>query len=254
MSTTEQIGEIKIRLPDENSKEFYIFQDLADLFGLEYQSDAVCALRKKLKSIILKPKPSIDYEADNVSIRTTSADIIFETAKIINDLSIQNFKIDNNKKWIELHNNLKSWKRPRPQDWKVGDLFTFKIKTNCFVFGQIIGPFPTCALFDIKSQTDSISENEIKKAKVITILHLLPNRLNDFSWKILRNLDVLASKNSGPWGSDKVSIGHKSATPGYLEEVAKYYWFGEHNWKDEKALKALIIKDKGFLKRIFRKK
>ncbi len=254
MKATEQIGNINIRLPDENSKEFYIFQDLADLFGLEYQSDAVFALKEKLKSIILKPKPRIDYEADNVSIRTSSADTIFEIAKIINDLSIPNLKTGNEKTWIELHKNLRDWKRPKPQNWNVGDLFTFKIKPNCFIFGQIIGKFPTCALFDIKSETESISDNEIKKAKIITILHLMPNRLNDFSWKILRNLDVLASKDSGPWGSDKISIGHKSATPGYLEEVAKYYWFGEHDWKDEKALKALILKEEGFLKRLFRKK
>ena len=134
------------------------------------------------------------------------------------------------------------------------EIYTFKLKDDSFVFGQVVGKYPTCALFDLKSDTDSISDNDLRKAKVITILHLTPNRLNDFSWKVLRNIDVIASKDSGPWGSDEIRIGHKSATPGYLEDIATYFWFGEHDWKDENKLKSLIIKEKGLFNRLFRKK
>lgn len=255
MRTTEKIGEIIIRLPDENSKQFYIFQDLADLFGDEYQSDSVSKLRKALKPLDLKPKPSIDYESDNTSIRTVNANTIFETAKIINNLSIPEIKINDTKSWTDLYDKLKDWKRPKPQKWTVGDIFTFKVKNDFFVFGQVIGKHPTCVLFDFKSDSESFSDDDLRKAKKLTILHLTPNRLNDFSWKVLRNIDVLASKDSGPWGSDKIRIGHKSATAGYLEDIATYFWFGEHDWKDENKLKSLIMKEKGFLNRLlFRKK
>ncbi|PCI93632.1 MAG: hypothetical protein COB15_16010 [Flavobacteriales bacterium] len=254
MRATEQIGKIIIRLPDENSKQFYIFQDLADLFGDEYQSDSVSKLRKELKTLDLKPKPSVDYEADNASIRTSSANTIFETAKIINDLSIPEIKINDKETWTVLYTKLKDWKRPKPQKWTIGDIFTFKVKDDFFVFGQIVGKYPTCALFDLKSDTESFSDDDLRKAKAITLLHLTPNRLNDFSWKVLRSFDVLASKDSGPWGSDKIRIGHKSATSGYLEDVATYFWFGEHDWKDENKLKSLIIKEKGLIKRLFRVK
>jgi hypothetical protein len=254
MKATEQIGNIIIRLPDENSKQFYIFQDLADLFGDEYQSDSVSKLRKELKTLDLKPKPSIDYEADNASIRTSNANTIFETAKIINELSIPEIKINDEKSWTDLYDKLKEWKRPKPQKWTVGDIFTFKVKDDSFVFGQVVGKYPTCALFALKSDSDTVSEDDLRKAKAITILHLTPNRLNDFSWKVLRNIDVLVSKDSGPWGSDEIRIGHKSATPGYLEDVATYYWFGEHDWNDEGKLKSLIMKEKGLINRLFRKK
>ncbi|MBC8181177.1 hypothetical protein H8E88_08635 [candidate division KSB1 bacterium] len=254
MRATDQIGKIIIRLPDENSKQFYIFQDLADLFGDEYQGDSVSKLRKELKTLDLKPKPSIDYEADNVSIRTSNPNTIFETAKIINKLSIPEIKIKDEKSWTDLYNNLKDWKRPKPQKWTIGDIFTFKVKDEFFVFGQVVGKYPTCALFDLKSDSESFSDDDLRKAKVLTVLHLTPNRLNDFSWKVLRNIDVLASKDFGPWGSDEIRIGHKSATPGYLEDVATYSWFGEHDWKDENKLKSLIMKDKGLISRLFGKK
>jgi hypothetical protein len=142
MKATEQIGKILIRLPDENSKQFYIFQDLADLFGDEYQSDSVSKLRKELKTIDIKPKPSIDYEAENASIRTTNADTIFETAKIINELSIPEIKVNDSKTWTDLQKTLKDWKRPKPQKWTIGDIFTFKVKDDSFVFGQVVGKYP----------------------------------------------------------------------------------------------------------------
>ena len=96
---------------------------MADLLGFEYQNDAVSKLRKELKTIDLKPKPSIDYEADNASIRTSNADTIFETAKIINELSIPEITINDKKTWSDLHKKLKDWKRPKPQKWTVGDLY-----------------------------------------------------------------------------------------------------------------------------------
>lgn len=254
MRSTEKIGKIIIRLPDENSKQFYIFQDLADLFGDEYQGDSVSKLRKELNTLDLKQKPSIDYEVDNASIRTSNANTIFETAKIINGLSISEIKINDEKSWTDLYDKLTDWKRPKPQKWTVGDVFTFKVKDDFFVFGQVIGKYPTCALFDFKSDSESFSDNDLRKAKVITILHLTSNRLNDFSWKVLRNVNVIASKDSGPWGSDEIRIGHKSATPGYLEDVATYFWFGEYDWKDENKLKSLIIKEKkGLINRLFGK-
>ncbi len=255
MKPTEQLGKIKIHLPNENSSQFYIFQDIAELFGLEYQGDAVSKLRKELKSQEFKPIPSIDYEADNASIRTSSAKSIFQTVKLINKLTISKFKISEDSKiWEDLYEKLICWKRPKPQKWTVGDLFTFQLKDDSFVFGQIIGKHPTCALFNLKSKTHFITDNEIRSARIITILHLIPTKLNDFSWKILRNMEILASKDSGPWGSDEFRIGHKSASPNHLEDVAQFFWFKEHNWNDVKNLEDLIMKEKGFLNRLFKRK
>ena len=53
-----------IQLQNESSAKFSIFEDLADFFGTEYQSEAVDLLKEKLKILDLKTKPKIDYESD----------------------------------------------------------------------------------------------------------------------------------------------------------------------------------------------
>ena len=242
MGRIEVIGNLEIHSPDENSNQFYMLEDLAELFGCDYQSEAVRKLKKELRSIRPHSKMKIDFEADKAFIRTSSAAVIFETAKLIHSLTIPGLRLDDDEElWKHLEQRLKKWKRPRPQKWDPGDIFSFQLKDSSFAFGQVIGRFPTCALLDLKSESESMSDENLKKARIVTILHLTPNRLNDFSWKVLKNFEVMASKDSGPWGEDKIRIGHKSAASGYLEDVANYYWLGEHDWKDEKKLKELII-------------
>lgn len=132
-------------------------------------------------------------------------------------------------------------KKQKRQKWKVGDIFSIQLEDDSFAIGQVVGLYPTCALFDIKFNHGDISDDDLKKAKIITILHLTPNKLDNYSWKILRNMEVLASKDSGPWGEDRIRIGHKSAASGHLEDVANYYWLGQHDWQDERKIKELII-------------
>jgi hypothetical protein len=55
-----------IYLPDECSSKFYIFHDLAELFGLEFNEEAAKRLKKLLKEDPNDPgaKLSMDREAD----------------------------------------------------------------------------------------------------------------------------------------------------------------------------------------------
>ena len=75
---------IEITFPDETESCFSIFEDLADLFICEVQSDAVKLLKDALKVIPdLKPKPDIDFESDYTQIRSKSPETIFKVAKTI---------------------------------------------------------------------------------------------------------------------------------------------------------------------------
>src|SRR5437870_597221 len=81
-----KIGSIKVNLPDENQKYFSIFEDLAELFGKGFQSEAVKLLRSKLKDV--KPKASIDYESDYTHISTSNVDTILSVINAIEELTI----------------------------------------------------------------------------------------------------------------------------------------------------------------------
>ena len=144
-------GNIEIVLPNETLGCFLIFQDLVNVFGVTYQYEAVGLLKSELKNCVdLKPKPNIDYEADNTYIESRSADTIFRVAEIINNLTIEKFKayLSNDEK-REVLKKLKTWKRPKAAKWKVGDVFSLKLKDETFMFGQVIDTHlthksPTC--------------------------------------------------------------------------------------------------------------
>ncbi len=192
-------GNVEIRLPDENLASFCIFQDLTKLFGVGFQSEAVALLRNELKSHTdLKPKPRIDFESDYADIASRSADTIFLVASVINDLAQKEEKIEvSDTDRQEIFKRLKEWKRPRPAKWVIGDIFSLKLKDNTFMFGQIIGTHltlqpPTCAIFEIKRPTEDVSFDELKKSRVISILNTTGECLNNKTFKVLFNAELLA--------------------------------------------------------------
>lgn len=250
MKSIEEFGSFKIYLPDENSKQFYIFCDLAELFNLEFQSDAVSLLRKQIKEIDLKPKPSIDYEADRTSIRSANYLTIIETARLIDKISNSVGKSNlNNEDWSRIEEKFKNWKRPKPQEWKENDIFSIPLHDGSFTFGQVLVKDnfkKTFVLFDLKSEVEAINFKLLKKVKPVTILHLLGTKLNDRSWKVIGNTGVkLADPYKGAWGDSY----KKTGSDNHLESIAKYYWFGETKWKEEE-IKKLILKKKGLLNKI----
>ena len=251
-----EIGNFVIRLPDENSKQFYIFHDLAEIFGFDFQSDAVSVLKEEIRSAgDLKTQPSIDYEVDRVSIRSSSAEVIFEVAKCIESLTLEDFKANlSDQNWGKVFEKLKSWKRPKPKKWKEGDVFSLQLMDGSYAFGQVLAKHekswmsPSFALFDLKSEKEDIDLGLLKKSKPITILHLMATNLNNGKWKVIGSLDeVLFDPFSGPWGRNL-----KSGSVAMLESVANYFWFKTHIYKDESRLTELIIKKDGWLSRMRR--
>ena len=192
-------GNVEIHLPDENLACFSIFQDLTKLFGVDFQSEAIALLKNELKSHTdLKPKPCIDFESGYADITSRSAITIFLVAGIINELVQQEEKIEvSDTARQEVLKRLKEWKRPRPGKWKVGDVFSLKLKDSTFMFGQIIGTnltpkSPTCAIFEIRQSTEAVSFDELKGSRVISVQNTSGECLNDKTFKVLFNAELLA--------------------------------------------------------------
>ena len=190
MNKKDQFGPITIFLPDENSREFSIFQDLAELFGIEYNNDAVKILKEKLKELNnLKPKPNIDAEADAVSLSSTSADTIFKVAECINSLAIEKFHINlSAEQKAKILYDLKTWKRPKPQKWHIGGIFFIRLSDNTFVFGQILPKDEysnICALFLLRKNNQDYSIDELKQTKILTVLGVGMDCINDGTYKII---------------------------------------------------------------------
>ncbi len=192
-------GNVEIHLPDENLACFSIFQDLTKLFGVDFQSEAIALLKNELKSHTdLKPKPCIDFESGYADITSRSAITIFLVAGIINELVQQEEKIEvSDTARQEVLKRLKEWKRPRPGKWKVGDVFSLKLKDSTFMFGQIIGTnltpkSPTCAIFEIRRSTETVSFDELKGSRVISVQNTSGECLNDKTFKVLFNTELLA--------------------------------------------------------------
>ena len=245
-----QIGPIKINLPDENQGYFSIFEDLAEFFGKEYQSDAVKSLRSKLKNI--KPKATIDYEADFTHITTTNVDTLISVINAIIELSKDKYedysKIDS----LALREILLQAKknRPKPIEWKIGDIFAIQLADKTFSFGQVLDKkYCTCVLFNYRSGKPELSKLNYLELQPLSILHLSNgDLLNNGHWSIISNEQVKIDPNMGYGGKAGTigSISHGRCRA--MVDLANAYWglepwnvMFEENYYDKLLLKGIPI-------------
>lgn len=187
-----------IQLPNESYAVFSIFEDLADFFETEYQSDAFDLLKVELNELNLKPKPNIDYESDFTQIDSKNADTIFEVAKAIHRLSTSKKKNKLSDSELEtIYKQLKKWKRPPKQKWKIGDVFSIPLLDGSFSFGQIVGIYltksPILALFEIKQDQINITSNNLIEARVISIWNSDDEFIANHKYKILFNAEQITN-------------------------------------------------------------
>ncbi|MBS1511610.1 MAG: hypothetical protein JST86_12260 [Bacteroidetes bacterium] len=222
-----QVGPIEINLPDENQSHFSIFHDLAELFGDKFQSDAVKKLRNKLKDV--KPKASIDYEADNTHITTSNVDTLVAAITAIGELVTEEFRVpfqQLEKAPITEFFKAAKKNRPKPKEWKPGDVFSIPLLNGTFAYGQVLDKkYCTCALFNLQSDNSTLAEEHFNILKPISILHLSNgDLLNNGHWNILYNQPVTLNPDSGSggrWG-DIGSLSYGQC--GAMTDLANAYW------------------------------
>jgi hypothetical protein len=241
------IGHIRIMLPDENSRSFYIFQDLTDILGKDDQGEVAALLRRKLKELGVKPMADIDHEADNCSIRSSKAETILAVARVIDGLALPEFKSHVEEgRWDSLLAELRAWKRPKPQRWGLGDIFVIPLSDSSFCFGQVVGAHPTCALFEVRSQEPAIDPAQLSSARLLTVLHVLGMSLNANRWKVIGHSEELfAREDAGPWGANDGRVGAQSGSDSFVEWVAEWHWFQRPAIENTKFIEELIIPPSG---------
>jgi hypothetical protein len=200
MITTEiKFGHFTINFPNESIGFFSIFENLADFFGTEIQSEAFELLRTELKKIELKPKPNLDFESDYTQIDSRSADTIFEIAKIVHKLTLPAKRIEIEEKQLEeIYRQLKKWKRPPRQKWKIGDVFFVPLLDKTFSFGQVVGTHltaksPILALFEIKQVKSEITVDQLLAARILSVWNSDDEDLANHKYKILFNAEIIAN-------------------------------------------------------------
>ncbi|WP_162800325.1 Imm26 family immunity protein [Oceanobacillus zhaokaii] len=219
-------------LPDASTSYFLIDNDLAELFKLETNNEAIKLLRKTVREKIepyLYKRIGFDYESSAVIIRTTNAELILEIAIVINELANANLSAEE----INItKNRLISHKRPRKQKWKVGDIFQIFLEDGSYSFGQVLWKNytqPVCGLFDINKNAVPTLE-EIINNPFISILSLTSNSLDNHSWKVIASMNVRIHKEDVPEEFNGTpSIGARSFTSGILEDLANAF-YGVSPW------------------------
>ncbi len=223
-----------IHLPDECSSKFYIFHDLAELFGLEFNEQAAKKLKKLLKEDPNDPgaKLSMDREADYVSLRASKADVIGLTARLINENSLPSYKRGFSEKDYERINEaLSCWKRPKPKPWAVGDVFSFKLLDGSWGFGQVIESHPSCVLFECKSAHEWAIP-DVLKSRVVSILHIGSDMLDKGVWKVIGNHPPVAKAADSQHGPPN-QVGATSFGGGWIVENLANAYFGLVPWNGE---------------------
>jgi len=242
-----KLGPITIHLPDEGESSFSIIEDLAEVFGKEYQSEAVKLLRAKLKEV--KPKPSIDYESDNAFISTSNIDtlltIINTIIELSDDKNKKSFPSINQDELKQVFVNAKK-NRPKPKKWDIGDVFAIPLSDHTFSIGQVIDKRYgcTCALFDIHIKEALLDQSDFRKLSPVSILHLGTDLLNNGTWQILFNEEVTLDPAGGRGGK----FGEVGSTSygggGTMTDLADVY-FGLQPWNvmyDEDCYDKMLLK------------
>ena len=191
-------GAIDIGLPTADMRRFWISENLAELLGVEYQSEAVSILKHEIKNHTnIKLRPNIDYEADSTLIDSRSADTILIVAEIINNLTVNEHKIFlSSDEKTNLLKILKMHKIPKAKKWKVGDIFNMKLADGTFMFGQVVGTHltglsPTCAVFELRKQTEELISGDLMISRVISIQNTDGECLINGKFRILFNENPL---------------------------------------------------------------
>ncbi|KXI68434.1 Imm26 family immunity protein [Bacillus cereus group sp. MYBK77-1] len=195
LNYTLQVGKIRIFIPDFSSKEYIIFEDLAGILDLETNYDAMVFVRKQVKEAGIKGKVRFDSENNFVEIYSIYGKTMLQVAILVNELIDEEFTFTNQREYEQF---IGSWKRPKKQKWKVGDVFSIPLPNETYFFGQIVelmeDVFPLCVIFDSHLKTVPTKE-DIDNANILTALMLNGMVFDDYTLKVIFEMEIMGEIN-----------------------------------------------------------
>ncbi|WP_144533579.1 Imm26 family immunity protein [Bacillus paranthracis] len=191
LNYTLQVGKIRIFIPDFSSKEYIIFEDLAGILDLETNYDAMVFVRKQVKEAGIKGKVRFDSESNFVEIYSIDGKTMLQVAILVNELIDEEFTFTNQREYEQF---IGSWKRPKKQKWKVGDVFSISLPNETYFFGQIVelmeDVFPLCVIFDLHLKTVPTKE-DIDNTNILTALMLNGMVFDDYTLKVIFEMEIM---------------------------------------------------------------
>ena len=220
-----RLGSVDLYLPDASDPDFWFCHDIASLLGHETNAQALAVLEKAIAEDDERPrgKLDIDHEADAVCVRTRRPELLIHTVRVLYRLA--GLELDHD----ELASTLaraRASKRPKPQPWKLGDLFSIPLNATTFAFGQVLGTHstgPTLVLFEGRAP-GLLRADEILELGFITILHTDGICLDSKEFAVLGHAEPAVDAASGPWGQ-----GGTSTSDAVLKQFARV-WYGLEPW------------------------
>lgn len=144
----------------------------------------------------------------------------------------EKFLSEYNLSYSENEKKIVEFKRPLPQKWNEGDIFSIELSDKSYVYGQILDKrYFTCALFDFRSNMQKIEISSLNKSKPITILHIGPDLINNKTWIVFGNRSVDINPSSGPGGKFG-EIGAISFGGGWIFNKIAEGYFALKYWND----------------------
>jgi hypothetical protein len=134
-----QLGVLEIVLPTAGESQCYLFSDLTELLGVEYNSEALDRFKTEWKKRRKRGRLDLDCEADAVSIYG-GREAILEAALLIYELAIPSLTRPTPADVEQARAAIKHHKRPPRVPWAVGDIFAAPLVDGTFVVGQVLQP------------------------------------------------------------------------------------------------------------------
>lgn len=230
-----QLGVLEIVLPTAGESQCYLFRDLTELLGVEYNSEALDRFETEWKKRRKRGRLDLDCEADAVSIYG-GREAILEAALLIYELAVPSVTRPTPADVEQARAAIKRHKRPPRVPWAVGDIFAAPLADGSFAMGQVLweetfakgftGRAPTVALFEHRvTNLEAVDLDEGVTARTLAILHVQSDSLDGGSWRILGRRSVVDDPFSGPCtGRD----GLKTSWDGL--QVLANAWHGLEPW------------------------
>lgn len=231
-----QFGVLEIVLPTAGESQCYIFRDLTELLGLEYNSEALDQFKVEWKRRRKRGRLDLDCEADAVSIYG-GREAILEAALLIYELAIPSVARPTPAAVEQARGAIKRHKRPPRVAWAVGDVFAAPLLDGSFVLGQVLwemtfakgysGRAPTVALFEHRATSPTgVDLDDAVTTRTLAVLHVQSSSLDTGEWRVLGRRPVTTDPFSGPCGKP----GQEGCISWDGLEILANAWYGLEPW------------------------
>jgi hypothetical protein len=231
-----QLGVLEIVLPTAGEPRCYIFRDLTDLLGVEYNSEALDRFRREWTTQGKRGRLDLDREADAVSIYG-GREAILEAALLIYDLAVPSVTRPTTAEVEQARAAIKRFKRPPQIPWAVGDVFAAPLLDGSFAVGHVVWEAtfaegfsvraPTVALLALRAtDLDGVDLDDAMTTRTLAVLHVQSDSLDSGAWRVLGRRPVVIDPFCGPDGKP----GEVGSTSWDGFDILANAWHGLEPW------------------------